>query len=331
MKILAHIHGYPPNHNAGAEWMLHHMLKWLQKRGHEITVAVPDPGAEEFEGIKIVPEYASTHIRPQWYRWADIVVSHLDKVGKVINNIRVVDKPAMFLMHNTHYNTMIDLIAHRSVLCFNSHYVQDQVDTRTKNPYGLKESCIVYPPCPIDYYKTNRGGAKSATLINYGLKKGGNIFYELAHMLPEIEFLAVKGDYFHQAKRKLDNVTFKENTPRIQKEYALTKVLLMPSQYESFGRTAIEAAASGIPTIAAPTPGLQESLGEAGIFRELNDVEGWAKELKKLMEDKDYYKAQADLSKARAKELEDMFEPQMKDMEALMQKAIKGKIKQGRK
>lgn len=329
MKILAHIHGYPPNHNAGAEWMAHHMFKWLQKRGHEIIVAVPDVGAQEFEGIQIIPEYASEHIRVK-YRWADIVVSHLDKIGKVINNIRVVDKPACFLMHNTHYNTMIDLIAHRSIMCFNSNYTKGSTNTTTKNPYILKESCIVYPPCPIEYYKTNRGGAKYATLINYGLKKGGDIFYELAHMLPEIEFLAVKGDYFHQKKRRLDNVTFKENTPRIQKEYALTKVLLMPSQYESFGRTAIEAAASGIPTIAAPTPGLKESLGEAGIFRELDDIEGWAKELKKLMEDPKHYKTHQELSKARAVELEGMMEDQMKTLEALMQKAIKRKIKKGR-
>lgn len=324
MKILVHIHGYPPNHNAGAEWMMHHMLKWLQKRGHEIVVAVPDPGAKEFEGITIVAEYETQHIRKR-YQWADIVMSHLVKVGKVINNIRIVDRPACFLMHNTHYDSMIDLIAHRSVMCFNSHYTQDVPH------YSLKESCIVYPPCPTEYYKTNRGGAKCATLINFGLKKGGNMFYELAHMLPEIEFLAVKGDYYHQAKRKMDNVTFKENTPRIQKEYALTKVLLMPSEYESFGRTAIEAAASGIPTIAAPTPGLKESLGEAGIFIELGDVDGWAAELKKLMGDDDYYKERQKLSKARAKELEDMTQGQMIDLEKLMQKAIKRKIKEGRK
>lgn len=325
MKILAHIHAYPPNHNAGAEWMVHHMFKWLQKKGHEIKVMTSDPGAKEFEGIDIIPEFGPTHDIRKWYRWADIVVSHLVKTGKVINNIRIVDKPALFVMHNTHRNTMIELIAHRSIMCFNSHYTQDVPF------YKDKESCLVYPPCPIDYYKTNRGGAKYVTLINFGLKKGGATFYKLAMEMPEVEFLAVKGDYYHQAKRRLDNVTFKENTPRIQKEYALTKVLLMPSEYESFGRTAIEAAASGIPTIAAPTPGLKESLGEAGIFYSLDDVEGWKDEISHLLSDKDYYKERADLSKARAKELEGMFEKQMKTLVLLMHKAIARKTKEGRK
>lgn len=324
MKILAHIHGYPPSQNAGAEWMVHHMFKWLKERGHEVLVAIPDPGATEFEGITIVSEYGPRHIR-EHYRWADIVVSHLDKVGKAINNIRVLDKPALFIMHNTHFNSMIEQIAHRSILCFNSYYTQDVPH------YKDKESCIVYPPCPVEYYRTNRGGAKSVTLINYGEKKGRDLFYQLAEMMPEVDFMAVKGGYFHQKKTKLDNMTYKENSPKIQKEYALTKILLMPSHYESFGRTAIEAACSGIPTIAAPTPGLKESLGEAGIFKELHDVKGWADEIKKLLEDKDYYKKKADLVKARAKELEDMMDEQMMALVELMQKAIERKTKEGRK
>lgn len=324
MKILAHIHAYPPNHNAGAEWMVHHMFKWLQAKGHEVTVMVSDPGGQEFEGIKIIPEFGPTHDIRKWYRWADIVVSHLVKTGKAINNIRHVDKPALFVMHNTHHNTMIDLIAHRSVLCFNSHYTQDVPY------YKLKESCIVYPPCPVDYYKTNRGGARFVTLINYALKKGGPLFYRMAMELPEVDFMAVKGDYYHQGKRRLDNVTFKENTPQIQKQYALTKVLLMPSEYESFGRTAIEAAASGIPTIAAPTPGLKESLGDAGIFYDLEDVEGWKNEITHLLSDKDYYKERSDLVKDRAVELEGMLDKQMRALVKLMQKAIDRKIKEGR-
>lgn len=329
MKILAHIHGYPPNHNAGAEWMVHHMFKWLQKQGHEIRVVVPDVGADEFEGIKIFPEYARVHIRTEHYRWADIVVSHLDKVGKTINNIRVMNMPACFIMHNTHRYSTIAKIAHQSVLCFNSKYTQDV------KYYPTKESCIVQPPCPVDYYKTNRGGAKYVTIINHCKVKGSDMFFTLAEMLPDVQFMAVKGDYYHQEKewegKRLKNVTFKENTPQIQKQYALTKILLMPSDYESFGRTAVEAAASGIPTICAPTPGLKESLGKAGIFHALDKPDKWAEEIKKLLKDAEYYKKCATASKKRAEELEGDFDEQMEGLVKLMQKAIDGKIKEGRK
>lgn len=321
MKILVHVHGYPPDHNAGAEWMLHHMLKWLQKKGHEILVATQTLKEYEFEGIKVVNETGSTHIRGH-YRWCDIVISHLVRHGKVINNIRVVDKVALFLMHNTHSYENIKMIAHWSCLAFNSEY------TRSQPGYDHKDSVIVYPPCPVKYYGTNRGGAKFVTLINHCKQKGSDVFHALAKDLPNVDFMAVKGDYFHQEKKKgLENVTYKPNTPEIPKMYALTKVLLMPSEYESFGRTAIEAACSGIPTIAAPTEGLKESLGEAGIFIDLKDREAWAKEIKKLIGDKEYYKSRSDLAKARAKELEEMFEPQMEALAELMDKAINRKIK----
>ncbi|MFZ4156354.1 glycosyltransferase [Streptomyces pseudogriseolus] len=49
----------------------------------------------------------------------------------------------------------------------------------------------------------------------------------------------------------------------------------MPSLYESWGRVAIEAFASGIPVIAHPTPGLVESLGDAGIFAYRDDLGAW--------------------------------------------------------
>lgn len=320
MKIFAHVHGYPPDHNAGAEWMLHHMLLWLQDHGCKVIVASGMRNKElNYEGINIVPEFGKTHIN-EYYKWCDIAVSHLDRVGKVINRIRSVDKPALFLMHNTHRYSNIQKIAHRSVLCFNSKY--------TKNvPWYDRDSVIVNPPCPVDYYKTNRGGAKMVTLINHCKEKGADEFYKLAEMLPDVDFLAVKGSYYHQEKKKMDNVHFMENSPNIQKAYIKTKILIMPSVYESWGRTAIEAAASGIPTIANPTPGLQESLGDAGIFYLLNDLKSWAKEIEKLLGDKDYYRQCSEKSKARAKELEGLFNQQMESLVNLMQKAIDRKAK----
>lgn len=323
MKILAHFHGYPPTHNAGAEWMAHHMFRWLQAQGHEIIVAVGEHKAHEFEGIQIVPEYDRIHIRNR-YKWADIVVSHLDRVGKVINNIRIVDRPALFLMHNTHRYSTIQNIAHRSVLCFNSNF------TKAVPWYGHKDSCIVYPPCPVDYYKTNRGGGKYITLVNHCKEKGAEMFFALAEKLPQYEFLALGGGYYHQEKRRLPNVTYRENNPNIKKTYQVTKVILMPSEYESYGRVAIEAAASGIPTVANKTEGLAESLGEAGIFAPLDDVDAWAKEITKLMDDKEHYQERAELSRSRAKMLDDLFEPQMTDLVKLMQLAINRKCRNDR-
>src|SRR5690606_27495572 len=64
--------------------------------------------------------------------------------------------------------------------------------------------------------------------------------------------------------------------------YARTRVLLMPSKQETYGRTAVEAACSGIPTIAAPTPGLVESLRDSTTFVPLAHISGWEGEIERL-------------------------------------------------
>jgi hypothetical protein len=65
----------------------------------------------------------------------------------------------------------------------------------------------------------------------------------------------------------------------------------MPSSYESWGRVAIEAACSGIPTIAHPTDGLLEALGPAGIFVDRRKTRQWQAELERLDDPDQYAKA----------------------------------------
>jgi len=62
----------------------------------------------------------------------------------------------------------------------------------------------------------------------------------------------------------------------------------MPSEYESWGRVGVEAMASGIPVIAHPTPGLQESLGDAGVFVDRNDIDGWERAIRRLLTPRAY-------------------------------------------
>lgn len=71
--------------------------------------------------------------------------------------------------------------------------------------------------------------------------------------------------------------------------WSRTKVLLIPSNYETYGMVGVEAIASGIPTIAHPTDGLCESLGDAGWFIPRDDVDEWQRVIELLLTDDAVY------------------------------------------
>jgi glycosyltransferase involved in cell wall biosynthesis len=77
----------------------------------------------------------------------------------------------------------------------------------------------------------------------------------------------------------------------------------MPSAHESWGRVGVEAMTSGIPVIAAPTAGLKESLGDAGVFCDRDDLDAWEQALRRLLDGR-RWKAASRKAKARAAELD---------------------------
>jgi glycosyltransferase involved in cell wall biosynthesis len=97
----------------------------------------------------------------------------------------------------------------------------------------------------------------------------------------------------------------------------------MPSDYESWGRVAVEAMACGIPVIAHPTPGLRESLSWAGTFADRNDPRLWVEAIANL-DPKQAYISAREKSLARAKELDPL--PQIANLEQFLHDIIHRKL-----
>jgi glycosyltransferase involved in cell wall biosynthesis len=295
VRVLCHAHLWPPDHNAGAELYAQTVLRDLQARGHECRASVRQSSVGEYLGIQVDDH---TQLDRLW-DWCDVAITHLDETKTAMSHARRTGKPLVHLVHNDaqlRYHRVTPRDA--ALVVFNSRWIAD----RFKAWRGAQ--ITVPPPVLADDYRVPSPG-KCITLINVSKQKGSDVFYELAERLPDREFLGVLGAYHSQVVWKRQNVRIIPNGPDARSVYAQTRVLLMPSGYESWGRTGIEAAVSGIPTIASPTVGLRESLGRSGIWADRRDVDCWV-QLLRCLEKPSEYAHHSRLAKARAAQLSPM-------------------------
>lgn len=288
MRVLAHVHKYPPTHNAGAEWMLHAMLRDLVEHGHDVYVSFPEgPAPYRLEGVNVVGPHRGAKLT-ELARAADVLVTHLDRTREAAQAVAMVDRPLAHVVHNERQLAFHHVKPGPYVLVVsNSLWIDKALGWPGRR-------IVVRPPVNGADYRTETT-RELVTLVNVTEAKGSGLFYRLATAERGRRFLGVLGAYGTQdtrTARRLSNVELLAHTADIVGDvYARTRVVLMPSSYESYGRVAVEAAASGIPTIAHPTEGLVEALGPAGIFVDRGDERGWRKALAELDDPEVYLEA----------------------------------------
>lgn len=269
MKVAAHLPLYPPGSLVGAWLSTHQCLAGMADRGHQVKVTTYLSGPRfpyTIDGVEVSPK-APVDLG------CDVMVSHLGDNQEASKAAKAAGVPSVRMVHGipTANQRLDDDLA-----VFNSQSLADHVGW--DGP-----SVVVHPPVRGDDYRTTPGDM--VTLINLTPNKGGYLFWKLAERFPDVQFLGVRGGYGPQVVRRLPNVEVIQPTPDIRDlVYARTRILLMPSQNETWGRTAIEAAHSGIPTIASPTPGLVESLGDGGIFVPQIHTDGWVENIRLLLD-----------------------------------------------
>lgn len=295
MKILAVSHYYATDNRGGGEIMLHEILKSFISDGHDVdAVATDNEGSlEVLDGVRVYKGKRFTDMVSPKY---DLVITQFHNANKTLERALHFNIPSVYIVHNNLIITTNTLKNTKpSLVVFNSEWIKDFY-----NYDG--ESIVVHPPVYADAHATTRGD--SITLVNLFPSKGVYAFYNLAARFPKEKFLGVKGGYYKDKQVVLSrkNVRIIENTQDMREVWSQTKILLMPSTYESYGMVGVEALASGIPVIASPTPGLKESLSYAGIFPKNNSIRAWCSEIEKLNNPEEYKKV-SELSLRRSAEI----------------------------
>ena len=312
MRVMALLHAYVPQHGAGAEWMAHTMLRHLVAEGHDVDVQLSNRAL-------IRDDYTVDGVRVHALRdrndpvrmlagppRPDVLVTHLENTARASILARQAAVPVVHICHNTlPYSKKWARDLRPALLVVNSQWMADDFAADfAEHNRPLPRTEIIRPPVAVADYATTPGDR--VTLVNLFPSKGSATFWALARRMPDVPFLAVRGGYGDQEIPDTlpGNVDLVDNTPNIRDDvYARTRILLMPSFYESWGRVGVEAMCSGIPVIAHPTPGLRESLGDAGTFVDRDDVDGWETAIRALLKPRAWARASKS-AKARAAELD---------------------------
>ena len=290
----------------------------LLKRGHQVvflTILRPTEGYNGgyWQGFRFMHYTAATSFLDTSDIWVTPHSPILPEVRKL--NKRGYNRPIVATCHfDGNYTAVVGNSPLRGewneMLCFINQIMEKQYRkniapwppqisrTETIRPLVHREKIVF----------DNDGTGDMITLINANVNKGVHQFVAMAKAMPERKFLGVLPYYGElkvpQTPPNVEWVPFQDDIRIVLKR---TRILLVPSYYESFGRVAVEAMVNGIPVLyskpvqnstfaGGSTEGLEEWIHPAGIAVEREITDEWIKAIKSL-DDPEVYTAKSNESR----------------------------------
>ena len=325
IRMLWIVNHYVPFVNAGSEICAHTVNKYLMKKPYKYDIWVAAPGMPNmtYEGIRCLDLHDSK-------RFLQVVnSSHILHTYACVyrNQMRYICRrrgiPFVEWVHTDNYVRAIPkgkwidaTLQGRHWSVFNSKSLRD-----TRGDCVPERTQIFHPAVDFREYQITERRPLYVTLSNVNENKGGRILIELAKALPDFQFLGVLGGYRAQiTDARLPNLRYVQNTTDMRPIYAQTWVQIMPSKEETWGRTAVEAMAVGIPVLVSPTPGLRECCGDAAIYCDRANLSEWIAALRRLKQDTQWYTTRSALSYERARALDS--NPELERLDAWLEMTV---------
>jgi glycosyltransferase involved in cell wall biosynthesis len=302
------MNAYVPNMKAGGEITCHETNKQLIADGINVTVIVRHWVVPGLDGVRILASDgdvydATPEAQEVFKRSSAICIQNLDMdIGMAL--CRKYRKPAVFFIHATSVGK--EYLGYAGgwpvFVVYNSWSMKADIAANYK-------SYIVKPWIDMRRFlklADKQHNKHYVTLINLNRSKGGQLLIDLAKEMPDIQFLGIEGGYGDQIRdTSLRNITYLSKTDEIEKIYEKSKVVIMPSDLETWGRVAIEAMASGTPVIINDVEGMREACGGAAIVARRDDIGEWKRAIRRLYTDPLFYKEQVKKGISRCRELDD--------------------------
>lgn len=309
MKVLIVTDVWYPAVLGGAEIMGHDIAKMLVEAGHSVYVEhrrdnFAPKRWDVIDGVTFIPwSGGDTH---KSIVDADVVMTQNlpYSLTSVHAAARSMGKPTVLIQHSNYpMSQSLWRQAKPDLTIFNSLWLRDHYCNI--DPDADFAFTVMHPHVKSEDYATSRGD--KITFVNLTAAKGVKLAKQIAVAMPDEQFLFVVGGYGQQEFNDLpENVELHPLSRNMRDDiYSRTKLVLMPSHYESWGRVATEAACSGIPTVANGTPGLREALGSSGFIPDDYSLDPWVGGIRTVLDKYDQYSAGA---LSRADELDAVYE-----------------------
>lgn len=288
----------------------------LQKRGHQVvflTVKIPKEGVSggTYRGFRFMHYTAGSSFLDTSDIWICPHSPILPDVRKV--NSRGYNRPIVATCHfDGNYNAVrtTNGTGWSEMLCFINKIMETNYRKNlTPWPSQIRRTETIRPLMHREKIEiTEPFQGDCITLVNANQNKGVAQFMDIARKMPNRRFLGVLPYYGEKqlppSPSNIEWVTFDDDIRNVLRR---TRILLVPSYYESFGRIAVESMLNRIPVLystpnknsiypGGSTEGLDEWIKPVGISCNRDDVTEWVQAIEHL-DDPDVYTHKGEASR----------------------------------
>jgi glycosyltransferase involved in cell wall biosynthesis len=276
MSLVAVTHGYPPLWNMGGEVSLHRTMVAANGEKHVLTstdkpyiidgISVTQIDTPDVLNIQADPAPIARQLQELG---ATVVIGQNELSLPAVRAAELIGAVSIVNIHTPpkYGGNLKEAMRHTDYAIYNTQ--------TAANEWGEPNALVLHPPISPLPDKLLTGG-DAYTVLSSLRNKGVEVVLELAAMYPDQRFIIVRSPAepthgiadLEERASKLPNVELHPRVPphEVIKYLEQTRILLVPSRYETYGMSAIEAAGYGIPCVHVDTPHVREGIGEAAVL-----------------------------------------------------------------